>query len=136
MVGRIELAATFAIACAIATAGCWHKKTQQQKFLEALNRGNGAQAGEIWRNMDADSRAALAHNEGVKPQLSPAQIQQQVMKHYVGEGESGTDETIEHVTPNVGAGGIESLPEYIGPSGGGAPAVAVPSTTTPSSESN
>ncbi|MDO8431506.1 MAG: hypothetical protein Q7S58_03760 [Candidatus Binatus sp.] len=125
-------AAILVAACVLGVAGCWHKESQQQQFLEALNRGNGAQAGEIWRNMDADSRAALAHNEGIKPKLSPAQVQQQVMKHYGGDSQSDSDETIEHVTPNIGSGGIESLPEYIGPSGGGAPTVTVPPITTPS----
>jgi len=127
MRARIDLAATIVFtACAIGLAGCWHKETQQQKFLEALNRGNGAEAGEIWRNMDADSRAALAHNEGVKPKLSPAQVQQQVMKHYQGDAQGDhSDETIESVTPNIGSGGLESLPEYTGASGG-APTVTVP----------
>jgi len=41
------------------------------------------------------------------------------MKHYGGDAQNDSDETIEHVTPNIGSGGIESLPEYIGPSGGG-----------------
>ncbi len=133
MRARIDLAATIIVtACAIGLAGCWHKESQQQKFLEALNRGNSAEAGEIWRNMDADSRAALAHNEGIKPKLSPAQIQQQVMKHYQGDTQADEgDETIENVTPNIGSGGLESLPEYTGPPGGGVPTVAVPPMTAP-----
>ena len=129
---RVKRAAIIvAAAASLVLAGCWHKKTQQQKYLEALNRGNGAQAGEIWRNMSADDRAALAHNEGIKPALSKAQMQQQVIQHFGGDAPGDSDETIEQVTPNVGSGGIESLPEYIGPSGGGAPTVIVPSTTTP-----
>ena len=133
MLARIDLAAMIVFtACAIVLGGCWHKETQQQKFLEALNRGNGAEAGEIWRNMDPDSRAALAHNEGIKPKLSPAQVQQQVMKHYQGDAQGEhSDETIESVTPNIGSGGLESLPEYTGASGGGAPTVTVPPTSAP-----
>lgn len=111
--------------------GCWHQKTDQQKFLEALNRGNGAQAAEIYRNMDAKSRAALAHNEGIKPKLSAAQIQQQVMQHYGTDSDADSDQTIESVTPHVGSGGLESLPEYNAAPGGGTPTVIVPSTTMP-----
>ena len=133
MRARIDLTAMIIFtACAIGLAGCWHKETQQQKFLEALNRGNGAEAGEIWRNMDADSRAALAHNEGIKPKLSPAQVQQQVMKHYQGDAQADqSDETVESVTPNIGSSGLESLPESTGASGGGAPTVTVPPITAP-----
>src|SRR4051812_9158707 len=101
---RSERGAVFAAAIAIAAVGCSHKESQQQKFLEALSRGNGAQAGEIWRNMDAESRAALGHNEGIKAKLSKAQIQQQVMQHYGKDAQDESDETIEHVTPNVGSG--------------------------------
>src|SRR5712672_1579053 len=111
MVSRVQFAVVLLVAMSTAgLAGCWHRKTDQQKFLEALNRGNGAQAAEIYRNMDAKSRAALAHNEGIKPKLSAAQVQQQVMQHYGADSDADSDQTIESVTPHVGSGGLESLP--------------------------
>ena len=132
MFRRIKFAIVFvAAANVVGLTGCWHQKTQQQKYLEALNRGNGAQAAEIWRNMDADSRAALAHNEGIKPKLSPSQIQQQVMQHYGADSDPDAQDTIESVTPHVGSGGLETLPEYTAAPGGGTPTVIVPSTTMP-----
>ena len=118
--------------CAVSVAGCWpwHKKTEppQQQFMEALSRGNGAQASEIWRNMDAESRANWAHSEGMHPMVPPDEVKKQVIEHYLkeaGHGDDTGDASVENAVPHVGHGGLESLPEYTGPSG--APAtVTVP----------
>jgi hypothetical protein len=99
--------------------------------MEALNRGNGAQASQIWLNMDADSRAAFAHSEGMKPNVSESDVKKQVMKHYMGEmGPTDSEESIDQTTPNVGSGGLQSLPEYIDQSGTAPQAVTVPSAST------
>src|SRR5208337_3042584 len=75
MPAKIKRAIALSIATgAIALTGCWpfhsNQETQQQKFIEALNRGNGAQASQIWLTMDANSRADFAHSQGMHPNLS------------------------------------------------------------------
>jgi hypothetical protein len=124
-------------ATALSLAGCWpwhHKETQQQQFMEALNHGNAAQASQIWLKMDAGSRSAFAHSEGMNPSMSSDDVKKQVMMHQaakmgfdVGQG----DESIEQVSPTVGTGGLESLPEYVGPSGAPPQSVTVPTRNEP-----
>ena len=111
--------------CAIGAAGCWpwKKKAEppQQQFMEALSRGNAAQANEIWRNMDAESRANWAHSEGMHPMVPPDEVKQQIIKQYMkhaGQGDESGDASVENAVPQIGHGGLESLPEYVGPADG------------------
>jgi hypothetical protein len=71
--------------CAIAagTGGCslFHHESQQQQFLDALNRGNAAQASQLWLAMKPANRAKLSHSQGLTPSLSPDEIQAQVLRH-------------------------------------------------------
>jgi hypothetical protein len=120
-------------ASATILAGCWHRETDQQKFMEAMNHGNSAQASQIWLNMDAKSRADFAHSQGMQPMLSQEQIRKQVSQHYMDKtGATDNEETIERPTPNVHLGGLESLPEYTAPSGAPPQAVTVPTQNEPS----
>jgi hypothetical protein len=121
-------------ACGIALAGCWHKETQQQQFIEAINHGNGAQANQIWLHMNAKSRADFAHSQGMHPTMSPDDIKNQVTQHYQDEaGDEGSEgETVEKPAPSVNLGGLESLPEWTGPSGAAPPVVTVPTQNEPS----
>ncbi len=124
-------------ACAIALAGCWpfysNQETQQQKFMDALNHGNSAQASQIWLNMDAKSREDFAHGNGMQPNLSPDEVKKQVMQHYQAEmGDNDTDESVERPTPNVHLGGLESLPGYVGPSGAPPDSATAPAQNEPS----
>ena len=122
-------------ASAITLAGCWpfHRETDQQKFMEALNHGNSAQASQIWLNMDANSRANFAHSQGMQPNLSPDQVKKQLSQHYMEKtGNGDSEETVEQPTPNVHLGGLESLPEYVAPSGAPPQAVTVPTQNEPS----
>ena len=98
-----------------------------------MNHGNGAQASQIWLHMDAKSRADFSHNEGMTPNTSPDDVKKQVMQHYQDEAGKGddSDETIEKPTPNVHLGGLESLPEWVGPTGAPPQAVTVPAKTAP-----
>ncbi len=138
MPAKIKRAIALSIAaCAIALAGCWpfrsNQETQQQKFIEAMNHGNGAQASQIWLNMDAKSRADFAHSQGMRPNLSPDEVQKQLTQHYAGKmGAGDSNESIEQPTPNVHLGGLESLPEYVGPSGAAPQSVTVPTQDAPS----
>ncbi len=120
-------------ACGIALAGCWHQETQQQQFIEAINHGNGAQANQIWLHMNAKSREEFAHSQGMHPTMSTDDIKNQITQHYQDEaGDEGSEETVEKPAPNVHLGGLESLPEWTGPSGAPPPAVTVPTQNEPS----
>ena len=120
-------------ACGIALAGCWHKETQQQQFIEAINHGNSAQADQIWLHMNAKSRADFSHSQGMHPTMSPDDVKSQIMQHYQDEaGGEVNEDTIEKPTPNVHLGGLESLPEWTGPSGAPPPTVTVPTQNEPS----
>lgn len=109
-------------ACAIALAGC-SGETQQQKFAEAMNHGNAAQASQIWLHMDTQSREDFAHDKGMSPNMSPDEIKKQVTQHYADKmaGDDGENEgeTVESPVqaPSVHLGGLESLPEWVGPTG-------------------
>jgi hypothetical protein len=121
-------------ACAIALAGCWHHESQQQQFMEAINHGNGAQASQIWLKMDAKSKADFAHSQGMQPNVSQDDLKKQVMQHYMdqqGGGDNG-GESVEPPTAGVHLGGLESLPEFVGPSGAPPQAVTVPAQNAPS----
>ncbi len=134
MPAKIKRALVLSIAtCAIVLAGCSHE-TQQQKFVDAMSHGNSAQASQIWLHMDAKSRADFSHNEGMQPNTSPDDVKKQVMEHYQDEmgKEDESGETVEKPTPNVHLGGLESLPEWVGPSGAPPQAVTVPAETAPS----
>lgn len=119
---------------AIILAGCWHRETDQQKFMEAMNHGNSAQASQLWLNMDAKSRADFSHSQGMQPNLSSDEVKKQLTKHYKDQmgDEDDNQETIEQPTPNVHLGGLESLPEWVGPSGAPPQAVTVPAKDAPS----
>jgi hypothetical protein len=104
--------------------------------MEALNRGNGAQANQIWLHMDADSRAGFAHSEGMQPvqgAVSSDEIKKRIAQHYADKMGAGEDDAnVEDAAPHVGSGGLESLPEYTGPSGAMPQTVTVPDKTQPS----
>jgi len=134
MPAKIQLAVVLlVVACAITLAGCWSHETQQQKFVDAMSHGNSAQASQIWLHMDAKSRADFSHNQGMEPNTSPDDVKKQVMQHYQDEAGKGDDsgETVEKPTPNVHLGGLESLPEWVGPTGAPPQAVTVPPKTEP-----
>ena len=134
MPAKIQRVFAFSVvACGIALAGCSHQ-TQQQKFVDAMNHGNGAQANQIWLHMDARSRADFSHSQGMQPETSPDDVKKQVMQHYqdkTGENQD-SGESIEKPTPNVHLGGLESLPEWVGPTGAPPQAVTAPTQNDPS----
>jgi hypothetical protein len=132
MAAKIKRAITLTFACTIALAGCSHE-TQQQKFMDAISHGNSAQASQIWLHMDAQSRADFSHNEGMTPNTSPDDVKKQVMQHYQDKmgGHEDSDGSVENPTPNVIPGGLESLPEWAGPTGAPPQAVTVPAETEP-----
>jgi hypothetical protein len=132
---KIKTAIVLSLAAwGFALAGCWSHETQQQKFIDAMNHGNSAQANQIWLHMDAKSREDFSHSQGMTPETSPDDVKKQVMQHYQDKmsGDQDSDETIEKPTPNVHLGGLETLPEWTEPSGAPPQAVTLPSQTEPS----
>lgn len=132
---KIERAIALPLAaCAFALAGCWSHETQQQKFMDAMNHGNGAQASQIWLHMDTQSRSDFSHSQGMPPETSPEDVKKQVMQHYQDEaGSDDSEGSVVKPAPTVHLGGLETLPEWAEPSGAPPQAVTVPDvTTTPS----
>jgi hypothetical protein len=131
---RAKIKSAFVIsvaACAIALAGC-SGETQQQKFVDAMNHGNSAQASQIWLHMDTKSRMAFEHNQGVSPNMSPDDVKKQVMQHYADKmnadnnDQTNDGETVVNPAPSVHLGGLESLPEWSEPTGAPAEKATVP----------
>jgi hypothetical protein len=113
---------TLAIAlCAAILCGCSHEaKTPQQQFLEALKRGNSAQASQIWLQMDPEERVKFERGQGLQPAQSPKEMQQEVMRRAMEESAGeGSDES--STTQSLG-GGLGDLPHYLNSeqAGGGA----------------
>jgi hypothetical protein len=123
-----------AVACTTVAAGC-HQETQQQKFIDAMNHGNSAQANQIWLHMDARSRQQFAHGQGMQANVAPDEVQKQVMQHYqdkLGSEDDNNGQTLERPAPSVHLGGLQSLPEWVEPSGAAPQAVTVPAQNEPS----
>jgi len=59
--------------------------------MDALNRGNSAQASQIWLNMDADDRANLSHNVGFKQEISQDDVARAMLKHQKEEAAKNGD---------------------------------------------
>lgn len=107
----MRIGAAFAIAVCIAGCSLFHHgDPPQQQFLDALGRGNGPEANQIWLNMSAEDRANLAHSTGITPQSSPAQIQAQLMRHAreKADQEAGSDETSQGLSNDIEEGDINS----------------------------
>jgi hypothetical protein len=137
---KIKRALVLSIAaCAFALAGC-SQETQQQKFLDAMSHGNSAQASQIWLHMDAQSREDFSHSQGMQPQISSDDVKKQVMQHEKDEvekpddggEEGGSGQSVENPAPSVHLGGLQSLPEWVGPSGAPPQTVTVPTKNEPS----
>ncbi|MBF6561006.1 MAG: hypothetical protein IVW56_12000 [Candidatus Binataceae bacterium] len=89
------LIAIILIAVAAGASGCslFHHESPQQKFLDALNRGNAAEASQMWLTMSPESRANLSHSQGLTPNLSPEEIQAQVLRHEKERAAAEGDDT-------------------------------------------
>jgi redox-sensitive bicupin YhaK (pirin superfamily) len=98
-----------------AASGCsyFHKESPQQQYTEALMRGNGMQASQIWLNMSADARMKFARGEGVTPdqESTKKNIDQMMTNHknQSGEGPSNAEEIEEQMPTPLGAS-IRDLP--------------------------
>jgi hypothetical protein len=80
-------------ACAFGCSLFHRGEPPQQKFLNALNRGNGAEASQIWLTMSAKDRANLSHNVGLKPEVQKADIERALLRHQSEEAAKNGDDT-------------------------------------------
>ena len=120
------------VAITIAFAGCSlfrHKgDSPQQQFLSALKQGDGVQASRIWLHMSDKDRANLSHGVGIKPQISPSEVEAQVLRHEKEEAAEDGEPEIDQGDINSEmidmpalerdpAGSLENLPNLPGASG-------------------
>jgi hypothetical protein len=79
----------------LSVAGCsmFHHDSPQQKFMDALNRGNGAEASQRWLKMSAKDRSNLSHNIGFKREANQSDVQRELLKHHKEEAaKNGEDD--------------------------------------------
>ncbi|MGH7866012.1 MAG: hypothetical protein ACREQB_13555 [Candidatus Binataceae bacterium] len=101
----------------VSVAGCWpfggDEPTPQQKFMEALGRGQSAQASRIWLEMTPEERVAFSRSEGLKPAADPQKVQEDVIRRFMMKsGQVSSDVGVEQITPPTG-GGLQELPRYL-----------------------
>ncbi len=146
---RASIACAALFALALANCGCslfHHGETSQQKFIEALQRGNGPEANQIWLHMNEKERADWSHSIGIKPNISKQNLQAQVIRHFQEKAAEadGTDATggPDGSSPNVieegdidsqmiempgldadPAASLQSLPGLAAPDGTAAPEI-------------
>jgi hypothetical protein len=58
----------------------FHRETPQQKLFDALNRGNGVEANQIWFNMSEKNRLKFQRGEGITPAVPPEQVVKMLTK--------------------------------------------------------
>jgi hypothetical protein len=110
-ISAARIGAAFAIAVCIAGCSLFHHgDPPQQQFLDALGRGGGPEASQIWLHMSAEDRANLGHSMGITPESSPAQIQTQLMRHAreKADQEAGSGETSQGLSNDIQEGDINS----------------------------
>jgi hypothetical protein len=95
---------------AAALSGCFlfHRESPQQKMLDALNRGNAAQASQIWHQMSQKDRMKFNRGEGLHPAVPPKEAAK--MLSQMPPGDMPSEITI--TPPNQG-GSLMDLPKMI-----------------------
>jgi hypothetical protein len=95
----------------IGIGGCslFHHKTEstQQKFIEALERGNAPEANQIWLNMNEKERADWSHSVGMKPNVSKENVEAQLMRHAQQQADQDDDNSSESTDGSAGTSSIQ-----------------------------
>jgi hypothetical protein len=109
-------------------AGCslfHHGESPQQQFMAAVQRGNSAQASQLWLHMSPDARANFAHGIGFQPTTSADDVKdelarrQQAMEAAAKDGGGGDftggSQTVEYPALDVDlhAGSLQNLPNLV-----------------------
>ena len=88
-------AALVGLLAVMSVVGCslfHHGAPPQQRFLDALSRGNGMEADQIWLQMDPRDRANLSHSIGITPHFSKDDLQAAMLKHQQEKAEKAADQ--------------------------------------------
>ncbi len=62
--------------------------------MDALNRGNNAQASQLWLTMSAADRANFSHGVGFKPQMDRDDVASALLKHEQEEAAKDAQDSI------------------------------------------
>lgn len=103
--------------------------------MSALQRGNGAEANQMWLNMDAQDRADFSHGKGISPEVSPAEVQAQILRHQkagedsdrspgadMGEGDINSQIIdMPGLDIDTNSGSLQNLPNLNGAADGASP---------------
>ena len=57
-----------------ASCSLFNRESPQQKLFDALNRGNGVEANQLWQNMSEKDRLKFSRREGITPAVPPEQV--------------------------------------------------------------
>jgi hypothetical protein len=111
--------AALALAALLAAAGCWpfsgEDETPQQRFLQALSRGQAMEANQIWRTMTPKERVEFSRGQGIKPAADPKEMQEEIIKRFLTRAEqSPGDVQVEQIAPPAG-GSLLDLRRYAEP---------------------
>jgi hypothetical protein len=110
------------VALCAALGGCSlfrSSKTPQQKFAEALMRGNSMQASQLWLNMSPEDRLKFARGQGISANpKADEEAKRQILNHYQNElsgggAGSGGEEVQQQIPTPLGAS-IQQLPGLSG----------------------
>ena len=118
--------ATAAIACvfSLGAGGCslfHHGDSPQQQFMNALNRGNGAEANTVWLKMSAKDRSNLSHGIGFKQKIDKDDVGRALLKHQEEEARKHGDEQSDLTGDNASDSASDSEQVEIPGMGDGAP---------------
>jgi hypothetical protein len=98
------------LAAAMAACSLFHHPTPQQQMFDALNRGNAAQASQLWLSMSEKDRLKFKRGEGIAPAVPPEQVVKML-------SQAPPDEDTHEITiksPNAGAT-LMDLPKLANP---------------------
>lgn len=107
------------ISAGISACSLFHRETPQQKLFDALNRGNGPAATQIWLTMSPEDRLRFNRGEGITPAVPP----QEAVKRLTQMTPDEMQGQVSIKPPNAG-GTLLDLPTLAAPQSG-------PSSSTP-----
>src|SRR5258708_2238206 len=111
---RRVLTASIAALLMLAAPGCsllhHHSVPPQQQFLDALKRGNGPEANQIWLTMAPEDRANLSHSAEIRPPVSKEELETELARHQAQSADAnGTDQGLrDALSGEIQEGDIDS----------------------------
>lgn len=107
-------------AVVLTLAACSESKTPQQRFIEALQRGNAPEASQVWLHMSPQQRADFSHGVGITPEVSQQHVKNVIIRHEIEQAKkggetSGGGQNHVTITPERTGGSLLDLPSYAGP---------------------